>query len=790
MPAGSPVGDHEGAVDIPVDITVDARATLDELAADPDFEGRCVHREVLPERPARYRQTAEPLHPEFAARLASRGIYELYAHQAEAIDALRARRSVVVATGTASGKSLCYQAPIVSGVVEDRRDTALLLFPTKALAQDQLRSMRSWLVSGLRAVTYDGDTSGDDRAWARKNANVVLTNPEMLHMGILPSHKAWAIFLMRLQYVVVDELHTLRGIFGSHVAHVLRRLRRLCEHYGSDPTFFFASATIGNPGELASALCGREVDEIVDDASPRAERVLACWQRPLLDAHSGARGSANIETAELLTRFVRSNHQTLAFTRSRRGAEVVAQYARRRLSGVAPELTDRVAAYRAGYLPEERRALELDLASGHLLGIAATNALELGIDIGGLDAVVLNGFPGTLASMWQQAGRAGRTGRRSAAVLVAGDDQLDQWYAAHPSELTRRAPERAVVNPQNPFIMRAQVACAAHEMPLSPDDERWFGPGLDDAVRELVHADQLMPRGGRMYWSGERSPARDVGLRSGSSVEYRLVDSESQRTIGTVDDARVFSVAHPGAVYLHQGRQYRVEHLDRDEHLAILEPFDEADEYTQARTTTDIAIVSEDAFAALGDAIVHLGSVEVRSQVVAFQRKQISSNGVIEVCELDLPERVLVTRACWYTVPAEVLETAGVDASEVMGAVHAAEHGLIGMLPLFTICDRWDVGGVSMALHPQTGQPTIFVYDGYPGGAGIADLAFEAAARHARSTLDLIRACSCDDGCPSCVQSPKCGNWNEYLDKRAAIALLGVMAREHQGLSSGIRPAR
>ncbi len=363
-----------------------------------------------------------------------------------------------------------------------------------------------------------------------------------------------------------------------------------------------------------------------------------------------------------MTRFVRENHQTLAFTRSRRGAEVVAQYARRRLAGCAPELEDRVAAYRAGYLPEERRALEVDLSSGRLLGIAATNALELGIDIGGLDAVVLNGFPGTLASMWQQAGRAGRTGRRSAAVLVAGDDQLDQWYAAHPTELTRRAPERAVVNPQNPYIVRAQVACAANELPLSPDDERWFGPALDDAVRDLVRDDLLTPRAGRMYWSGERSPARDVGLRSGSSVEYRMLDAETERTIGTVDDARVFSVAHPGAVYLHQGRQYRVDHLDRDEHLVILEPYDDADEYTQARTTTDITIVREDAFASLGDAIVHLGSVEVRNQVVAFQRKRISTNGVIEVCELDLPERALVTRACWYTIPPEVVEAAGIDA--------------------------------------------------------------------------------------------------------------------------------
>jgi DEAD/DEAH box helicase domain-containing protein len=755
---------------------MDARTALDELAADPDLEGRCVYRELLPARTPRYASLMEPLHPEVTARLRARGIDPLYAHQAAGIEALREGRSIVVATGTASGKSACYQVPIVSSVIEGRRDTALLIYPTKALAQDQLRAMRSWLVSGLRAVTYDGDTSYDERTWARKNANVVLTNPEMLHMGILPSHKRWGTFLTRLRYVVVDELHTLRGIFGSHVAHVLRRLRRVCEHYGAQPVFCFASATIGNPGELASALCGLPVEQIDDDASPRAERVLACWQRPLLDGHSGARGSANVETAELMTRFARSGHQTLAFTRSRRGAEVVAQIARRRMADAAPELADRVAAYRAGYLPEERRALEADITNGRLLGIAATNALELGVDVGGLDAVILNGFPGTLASLWQQAGRAGRTGRRSAAVLVAGDDQLDQWYAAHPQELSRRAPERAVVNPQNPYVLRAQVACAAHELPLEPGDERWFGTGLDDAVRELVQADLLTPRAGRMYWAGEHPPARDVGLRTGSSIEYRFVDTDEERVIGTVDDARVFSVAHPGAVYLHQGRQYRVERLDTADHIAFLEPYDDADEYTQARVETDIAIVDEEQFKALGASIVHLGAVEVQSKVVAFQRKQISTNDVLDVRELDLPERSLVTRACWYTIPADAVEAAGIEAAQLIGAVHAAEHGLIGMLPLFTICDRWDVGGVSMAFHPQTGQPTIFVYDGYPGGAGIAELAFEAAERHARATLELIAGCPCDDGCPSCVQSPKCGNWNEYLDKASAIAWLELMA--------------
>jgi len=755
---------------------MDACDALDVLAADPELAGRLVHREVLPARPAQYADLGTPLHPDVAQRISARGIDRLYTHQARAIDRLRSGTSVVIATGTASGKSLCYQVPIVESVVTDRRDTALLVFPTKALAQDQLRAMRSWLVPGLRAVTFDGDTNTDDRAWARKNANVVLTNPDMLHVGILPSHQRWATFLMRLRYVVVDELHTQRGIFGSHVAHVLHRLRRICEHYGASPTFCFASATIGNPGALAGELCGLPVEQIDHDGSPRSERVLACWQRPLLDEHSGARGSANVETADLLARFVRAGHPTLAFTRSRRGAEVVAQHARARLERFEPGLGSRVAAYRAGYLASERRALELELTSGRLLGVAATNALELGIDVGGLDAVVLNGFPGTLASMWQQAGRAGRTDRRAVAVLVAGDDQLDQWYVAHPAELTGRAPERAVVNPQNPFVLRAQVACAAAELPISPDDVEWFGDGLDEAVRELVQADLLTPRGGRMYWSGPRSPAASVGLRTGSSVEYQLVDVEAERTIGTVDDSRVFAVAHPGAIYLHQGQQYRVDRLDVREHVAVLEPYDD-DEYTMPRTETDIAIVADEQCEVVGGAVVHLGAVEVRSHVIAYQRKQQSTNRVIEVCELDLPERALVTRACWYTVPAEAMERAGIAPGRVMGTVHAAEHGLIGMLPLFTICDRWDVGGVSMAAHPQTGEPTIFVYDGYPGGAGIAELAFDAAQRHVRATLDLVAACACDTGCPSCVQSPKCGNWNEYLDKAGAVALLGLMAR-------------
>jgi len=760
---------------------MDACDALDAIARDPDLADRIVHRVTLPSTPARHADPKAPLHPEMRARLSGRGLDRIWTHQARAIDHLHRGEHVVIATGTASGKSLCYQVPIVDAAVCGDPATALLVFPTKALAHDQLRALRSWLVPGLKAVTYDGDTPPDDRTWARKHATVLLTNPEMLHQGLLPFHARWATFLMRLRYVVVDELHSLRGIFGSHVALVLRRLRRLCAHYGSDPTLCFASATIGNPAALASCLAGVPVTEVADDGSPHAERCFALWQRPLLDVSTGARASATAETAGLLARFVRAGAPTLAFARSRRGAEVVAAQARRTLQRESPELAARVAAYRAGYLPAERRALERDLGDGTLLGVAATNALELGIDVGGLDAVVLNGFPGTLASLRQQAGRAGRAGRRAAAVLVAGDDQLDQWYAAHPDELFRRPAEAAVVNPANPFVLEPHVGCAAHELPLTPDDEQWFGAGLDDAVLALTQADLLKPRGGRMFWAGRHAPAPGVGLRSGSAVEYSLVAADGvdragdNTLIGTVDGARVFSVAHPGALYLHQGRQWRVTALDTQDHVAHLDAADEHDEYTQPREDTDIVIDATERSLRCGEGRAHLGTVTVTQQVVAYQRRRVSTRELIEVVPLDLPPQRLPTRACWYTLSPEGLEGAGVEPARVLGAVHAAEHTLIGLLPLFAICDRWDVGGVSMAIHPQTGLPSIFVYDGYPGGAGIADLAFADVHEHVAAAARLVRDCPCEAGCPSCVQSPKCGNWNEYLDKDAALRLLRLL---------------
>jgi DEAD/DEAH box helicase domain-containing protein len=722
----------------------------------------------------------------------------LWTHQVEAIEHALAGQSIVVATGTASGKTLCYQLPLaIAAATEKPSPTALLLFPTKALAQDQLRSLGALSdtlgLKSLLPVTYDGDTPPDARQWARRNASVILTNPDMLHQGILPYHGRWSSFLARLRYVVIDEVHTYRGIFGSHVAHVIRRLRRLCALYGSNPVFISTSATIGSPGQLAQSLTGVAHTVIDDDGSPRGERVLAVWNPPADTA--GVPVSGNAATAQLLAAMVEQHWRTIAFTRSRRGTEVVAARAKR---SVGDALASTIRPYRGGYLPAERRAIEAELFDGRLLGVAATSALELGVDIGGLDVCITNGFPGTIASFRQQIGRAGRSSQRSLAVLVAGDDALDQWYAAHPSELVNRPPEPVIINPANPFVLHPQVACAAHEQPMEAASiNRDYGDqdassdqdqstsltadlspprlvdAVDEAIRDLVKDDLMVLVNGRAVFAGQSSPAARVSLRSGNGgSEYRIVDG-SDRLIGTIDSGRAFSVVHPGALYLHQGRQFRVAELDRVDKLAWVEAVD-IDEYTQTRSTTELRFLEVERSASAGRFTMCLGRVEVEEQVVGFQRKKITTNEVMGEEKLQLPPSALVTRAFWFEADQTLLDDAGLTEMQIPGTLHAAEHAGISILPLFTICDRWDVGGVSIAVHPQTGMASIVIYDGYPGGAGIAELGFAAGVAHVRATLEAIVHCSCTYGCPSCVQSPKCGNGNDPLDKAGAAQLLAV----------------
>lgn len=739
-----------------------------------------VHVERIPSRPARFADLVPPLPERLAPHVPHR---RLWVHQAEAIALARAGTHVAVATGTASGKSLSFQLPIAEAVTEPiAGGTALLIGPTKALAQDQLRALAALGVPDLVAATYDGDTTPEARTWARANANVILTNPEMLHCGLLPHHERWATYLHRLRYVVVDELHTFRGVFGSHVAHVLRRLRRLCARYGSDPTFVFASATIGDPSGLASALIGAPVAEVTDDGSPRGERLVALWNPPLVDAGSGARVSAHKVTASLVADLVAAEHRTIAFCRSRRGTEVVAADAQRRLG---PTFAGAVRPYRGGYLAGERREIEAELFSGRLRGVVATSALELGVDVGGLDACVLDGFPGTIASLWQQAGRAGRAQQRSLAVLVAGDDALDQYLMSHPAEVFTRPPEPAVVNPANPFVLDAHLACAAYETPLAPEDARWWGDDvLADGVRRLVLDDRLKIRsatrltrfggsGPRAVWAARGFPSHGVGLRSGGGREVRICRADGT-LVGTVDEGRAPEVVHPGAVYLHQGVAWRVQELDLSDGSAIVERSD-GSEMTQARSQVHIAVLGTERTRSVGRAELSLGTVEVTSQVTGYQRRDVASGEVLGVVDVDLPPSRLVTRSFWYAIPTGLLRRAGLAPATWPGTLHAAEHTAIGMLPLFTICDRWDVGGVSTPWCTDLGSPAIFVYDGYPGGAGIAELGYDAAHRHLAATLETLVRCPCADGCPSCVQSPKCGNLNEPLDKAGAIALLEAL---------------
>ncbi|GAA2694619.1 DEAD/DEAH box helicase [Actinoplanes palleronii] len=724
------------------------------------------------------------------------GITAPWDHQADAATLAWQGTHVVLATGTASGKSLAYQLPALTTLAGDPKATVLYLSPTKALAADQLRGLTRLGLDGVRPATLDGDTPREEREWVRQHARFVLTNPDMLHHSLLPGHARWAVFFRRLSYVVIDECHAYRGVFGSHVAHVLRRLRRTAARYGSSPTFILASATSGDPAGSASRLTGVPVSAVTDDASPRGPVTFALWEPPLLppsspDRSSSAgtglasrtagadlaageepliRRSALRETADLLTDAVVAGTRTLAFIRSRRGAEVVATIARRSLDEAVPGLGDRVAAYRGGYLREDRRRIERALLSGELLGLASTNALELGVDLAGLDAVLICGWPGTRASLWQQAGRAGRAGGEALAVLIARDDPLDTYLVHHPEALFGRPVEATVLDPANPYVLGPQLCCAASEAPLTENDLALFGgaPALE-AIRSLVEQGVLRRRPSGWYWTHRGRP--DVDLRGTGGAPVSVVEAATGRLLGTVDQGSSHAMLHEGAVHLHQGVTYLVDELDLDDAIALVHQ-EEPDWTTQARDVTELSVVSVRSSVDAGPVGLFLGEVDVTNQVVSYQRRRLGSGEVIDTKPLDLPVRELRTVAVWFTVSPQALAAAGVEWADVPGALHAAEHAGIGLLPLIATCDRWDIGGLSTANHPDTEAPTVFVYDGHPGGAGFAERAYATAAEWLQATRSAIASCGCETGCPSCVQSPKCGNGNNPLDKPGAVQVL------------------
>jgi len=765
-----------------------APTLLSRLVLDPSRADRVTHVEHVAARTGRTADWPDWADPLLVDRLRLAGVERPWEHQVQAASLAHGGSSVVVATGTASGKSLAYLLPGLTALLADDRAGVLYLSPTKALATDQLRAVRSLNLMAVKAATFDGDTPREERDWVRRHGRFVLTNPDMLHRGILPRHADWASYLRHLKYVVVDECHSYRGVFGSHVALVLRRLRRICARYGSSPVFVLASATVSHPEVSATRLTGVPVVPVTDDASPRGATEFALWEPPLMPAYSSGHGggehgapvrrSATAETADLLADLVVEGARTIAFVRSRRGAEAVSLGARRALSEAAPELVDRVAAYRAGYLPEERRELERRLQSGSLVGVAATNALELGLDVSGLDAVVLTGWPGTVASVWQQAGRAGRAGQGALAVFVARDDPLDTYLVHHPQALFGRPVETTVLDPTNPYVLGPHLGCAAAELPLTEADLPLFGESPEQVtavqllLADLVRRGILRSRPRGWFWTSRERP--EVDIRGTGGPPVRLVESGTGRLLGTVDGGSAHSQAHEGAVYLHQGQSWLVDTLDLEESVALVHA-EEPDYSTSARDVTDLAIVEELRARSYDGVDLLFGTVDVTHQVVSYLKKRHGSGEVLGEEALDLPPRQLRTRAVWYTVSPALLEAAGLSSADVPGAAHAAEHAAIGLLPLFATCDRWDIGGVSTALHPDTGTCTVFVYDGHPGGAGFAEQGYVRGAAWLRATREAIASCECPSGCPSCVQSPKCGNGNEPLDKAGAVRLLDVV---------------
>ncbi len=718
------------------------------------------------------------------AALAQAGITELYEHQEQALRAA-IDGPTIVTTGTASGKSLCFQLPTLEVLTADRAARALYLYPTKALAQDQARALhRFGLHKAIRPAIYDGDTPRAERAAIRKRSNLILTNPDMLHVGILPHHSAWEELLANLAFVVIDEAHVYRGVFGSHVAGVLRRLRRAAEIHGSAPRFLLASATIANPVALAEGLTGLTGFHLIDrDGAPSPERRVAIWNPPLLDEQLGVRASALAEAAELFAELISAGARTICFMKSRKGVELILRHALDRLE---PELADRVAPYRAGYTPAQRREIERRLSAGELLGVVATDALELGIDIGELDAAICVTFPGTVASLRQMWGRAGRRGR-GLAVYVAGEDALDQFFARHPEEFLRRPVEAAIIDPESPEIYAEHLVCAAHEAPLTEDDAPILGTGWLAHAQELTRAGLLRERAtGFVPRHAEDYPAARVALRSASAERFVLIDAGSGEVLGTVEAARAYATVHEGAVYLHLGRSYRVLELDLGGRRALLQPFS-GDYFTQAKRESATWIERLHERRDTHGVRLSFGAVVYSETVLGYQRKGLQDHQVISFEALELPTVEFATRALWYELDELIASSGGAPfpAEALLGSLHALEHGQIAVLPLIAMCDRWDIGGLSTNAHPQTGGPTIFIYDGHPGGVGITRRGFDLFERLVGDARRLIGECPCRAGCPSCVQSPKCGNLNEPLSKRGALELLGRMSRDELGHAPG-----
>lgn len=758
------------------------------LAGTASGEHPLRHVAELPPRSGRPHGWPAWAESDVVSALSERGIGAPWSHQAAAAELAWAGRHVVVSTGTASGKSLAYQLPVLNALATDPRARVLYLSPTKALGHDQLRAAHALTAAiprlrdpgfAVAPTAYDGDSAPEVRRFARERSRWLFSNPDMIHLSILRNHARWAVLLRGLRFIVVDECHYYRGVFGSNVAMVLRRLLRLCERYSSTPTVVFASATTDSPGVTAAELIGRPVEEVTEDGSPQGARTVALWEPALLADLTGENGapvrrSAGAEAARVMADLVAEGAQTLTFVRSRRAAELTALGAQARLADIAPDLVQRVASYRAGYLAEDRTALERALAEGRLRGLATTNALELGVDISGLDAVVLAGFPGTVASFWQQAGRSGRRGQGALVVLIARDDPLDTYLVHHPAALLDKPVERVVIDPTNPYIIGPHLLCAATELPLDEAEVHDFGAA--DVVASLVEDGLLRRRNGKYFPAPGVNPHAAVDIRGSTGGQVVIVEADTGRLLGSAGAGQAPLSVHPGAVYLHQGESYVVDSLDLDDGIAFVHA-DDPGYATFAREITDIVVLGAGERSEFGPVTLGLVPVRVTHRVVGYLRRRLSGE-VIDFVELDMPEHTLTTTAVMYTITEEALLHKGIDAPRIPGSLHAAEHAAIGLLPLVASCDRGDIGGLSTAIGPDSGLPSVFVYDGHPGGAGFAERGFRRARTWLAATAAAIEACECPSGCPSCVQSPKCGNGNDPLDKAGAVQVLQLVLAE------------
>jgi len=741
------------------------------LRHSPQYREQIVHYRFLPAQEPRYRDIS--LSSPVARALTGMGIQRLYSHQAESIEALRRGENIAVVTPTASGKTLVYNIPILEAILARPETRALYIFPLKALARDQQEGIKNLadlieIDPPLEAEIYDGDTPSHHRIRIRrKNPRILITNPDMLHLGILPYHDRWARFFRHLRYIVIDELHVYRGIFGSHVAHVIRRLRRICELYGSSPLFIICSATIANPGELSEKITGLKFRVIDQNGAPQSARHIIFWN-PIASPYT--------ETTALLRECVERDLKTLVFTKARKITELIHIWSLES----DPQLAGKISPYRAGYLPEERREIEQQLFEEELMGVVSTSALELGIDVGGLDVCILAGYPGTITSTWQRAGRVGRGKRDALLIMVALDDPLDQYFMNNPEDFFSRGFEPVIVDTNNSPILSNHLLCAAAENPLRGEDEKYYGDKMQPVLLQLKSRNKVFQDIHRERWlSAFPHPQRFINIRS-IGENYTIVDSVTGEIIGETDLPRVYRECHPGAIYLHKGKQHQVISLEWETRTVMVKEVT-VNYYTEPRSWEQIEILNVNREKSYQDVWVRQGEVRVTEQVTGYVKRDIHSQILLSEHPVQIPPHIFETIAIWWEMPSEIGEKIKHQDLDFLGGLHATEHAAIAVFPLFAMCDRWDIGGLSTPFHPQTGNPTIFIYDGYPGGVGLAERAYEIISELWQATLKMVSTCECDSGCPSCIQSPKCGSGNRPLDKNAAWEILHYLIEKFVG---------